>query len=174
MLALQHIHNRGVVHRDVKPANILVDATGHLKLTDFDLAHTDMRTTPKDAGNRCGTLSYMSPEVVCRRAHNACVDWWALGCILHEIFVGWRPFEFRGDSDDDLLRRVVHEKLRDFGDFTDDPQAFDLISRLLEKDPAYRLGANGAAEVKAHPWFDDFDWEALADYTMLGMAEYFA
>ena len=162
VLAVDYLHSRRVVHRDLKPENILVDDAGHLKLTDFDLAHTDMAYAPKAKGKSSGTLAYMSPEVLCGRAHNCAVDWWALGCILHEMFTGRTPFMVPGESDKQIRARIKHDAVVHDGDFARTPHAFDLVAKLLQKDPASRLGCIGAEQIKAHAWFGGFDWQALA------------
>ena len=155
-----------MVHRDLKPENILIDDGGHLKLADFDLAHTDMAYEPKVEGDTCGTPAYMSPEVLAR---NRLVDWWSLGCILHELFTGRTPFAVPGESEAQMTQRIKHESIVDDGIFARAPEAFDLVRGLLHKDPASRLGCGGAAQIKAHPWFIGFDWNALAHGAMEGL-----
>ena len=172
VLQLEHIHSRRVVHRDLKPANILIDEAEHLKLADFDLAHTDMSYFPVGAGQRGGTRQYMTPEVHLGWEHNCTVDWWALGCIVYEMFVGRTPFDFPGESRERLMERVRHDRVRDYGHFECAPTAFDLVTELLARSPTARLGRAGANEVKCHPWFKDFDWAALESGAMEGLPSF--
>ena len=93
-LALHHIHEAGWAYRDLKPDNLLLSHTGHLQVADFGLA------TPIDADGtfsdrKCGTVQYLAPEIVCGKkgeAKGIAVDWWAYGCVVYELLVGYPPF----------------------------------------------------------------------------------
>uniref|UniRef100_A0A671RWP9 non-specific serine/threonine protein kinase n=1 Tax=Sinocyclocheilus anshuiensis TaxID=1608454 RepID=A0A671RWP9_9TELE len=82
-LALDHLHNLGIVYRDLKPENILLDEAGHIKLTDFGLSKESV-DQDKKAYSFCGTVEYMSPEVVNRRGHTQSADWWSLGVLMYQ------------------------------------------------------------------------------------------
>jgi len=88
--AMEYLHQRDIIFRDVKPENILVDAKGHLKLTDFGYAKQLQQ------GQRtfsiCGTPGYIAPEILCGTGHNEMVDWWALGIFIFEMLDGNGPF----------------------------------------------------------------------------------
>ncbi|KAJ1505870.1 hypothetical protein HMI55_001414 [Coelomomyces lativittatus] len=133
--ALDYLHKNKVIHRDMKPENLLLDHLGRVKLSDFgwsvinDLSRR--RTT------LCGTLDYLSPEVVEGTAHNEKVDLWSLGILLYEFLVGKPPFEEPGQEE--TYRRIVKGDLQ-FPDHLHVPDsAKDLISKLLQKQPQNRL-----------------------------------
>jgi serine/threonine protein kinase len=81
IIALEYVHNQGVVHRDIKPENIVLDSNGYLRLTDFGVARI---WTPDNGNETSGTPGYMAPEVMLRQAHGVAVDYYALGVICYE------------------------------------------------------------------------------------------
>ena len=90
IIAVGYLHEKGVVHRDLKLENILLNSDGFIKLIDFGLAKT---ITGKDlAKSKCGTPMYMAPELFDKTGHNKDVDWWALGVLMYEMLVGKTPF----------------------------------------------------------------------------------
>jgi serum/glucocorticoid-regulated kinase 2 len=144
LCALECLHGFGVIYRDLKPANILLDYQGHIVLCDFGLCRLEM----KDEG-RIDTPGG-APELLLGKEYNETVDWWTLGALLYEMLTGRPPFN--GD---------VHESLHFPADDAVPPAAKDILTKLLNKDPAERLGASGAAEIKSHPFFHEIDWEKL-------------
>jgi serine/threonine protein kinase len=82
VLALAHVHALGVVYRDLKPENVLLDARGHVRLTDFGLSKEGVTLHAKGAHSFCGTPEYLAPEILARRGHGRAVDWWSLGALL--------------------------------------------------------------------------------------------
>jgi serine/threonine-protein kinase len=89
--ALQHIHSKGIVHRDFCPRNILVNAEGLVKVFDFGLS-VDLEMVKTMRGNRTGTLAYMAPELIKRQFTDQRCDIYALGVTMYEMFAGQRPF----------------------------------------------------------------------------------
>jgi len=106
--ALGHAHGQGIVHRDVKPANVLVDASGRTRLTDFGIALAADQQRLTRQGNWTGTLLYMAPEQLSgERSIGPATDVYALGAVLFEMLAGRKPFE--ADSTEGLVHRVLGE-----------------------------------------------------------------
>jgi len=157
VLALEELHKHGVVYRDLKPENVLIDSSGYAKLTDFGLSKENI-TDNASARTFCGTPEYLAPEVVQKKGHGRAVDWWSLGCIIFEMLTGLPPFYVENKCE--VYRKVVCEDAKYPEDLT--PTTLHLLRSLLKKDPYQRLGSEGGAEeVKAHIWFCDINWEAL-------------
>lgn len=85
VLALEYIHSNAIIHRDVKPENILFDTNGYVKLTDFGIART---FSPNNQSDTSGTPGYMAPEVIKGQQHGFTADYFAVGVILHELMFG--------------------------------------------------------------------------------------
>ncbi|CAL4890849.1 unnamed protein product [Urochloa decumbens] len=191
VLALEYLHSMNVIHRDLKPDNLLIGRDGHIKLTDFglskvglinstdDLSGPDVSSVlvgdhqPADAEQRAqqrqqrqkqtavGTPDYLAPEILLGMAHGPTADWWSVGIILFELLVGIPPFNAEHPQiifDNIMNREIpwphVPEELSS--------EAYDLIDKLLMENPVQRLGATGAGEVKAHPFFKGINWDMLA------------
>ncbi|KFD50184.1 hypothetical protein M513_08929 [Trichuris suis] len=176
VLAVEYLHSYGIVHRDLKPDNLLITATGHVKLTDFGLSKVGLmnRTTVVCEGyvdvtemkqfqdrQICGTPEYIAPEVILRQGYGKPVDWWAVGVILFEFIVGTVPFF--GETPEELFANVISSEIV----FPEEPycpptDAVDLIRSLLQVNPLDRLGTvSGAMEVKMHSFFSSVDWNTL-------------
>jgi len=98
VLALQHLHDKGVVYRDLKPENIMLDHEGHVKLSDFGLAKLKSSSF-KQINTFCGTPEYLAPEIILEKGYTKSVDWWALGCVLYEMLAGKHPFRRKNRAD---------------------------------------------------------------------------
>lgn len=90
IIALEQIHNLGIIYRDLKPENVLVDEKGHIKLADFGLSKKDLSGTMLTY-SVCGTPEYVAPEILTKKGHNKNIDWWSLGIILFEMYKGSTP-----------------------------------------------------------------------------------
>ncbi|KAF1331478.1 Agc protein kinase, partial [Globisporangium splendens] len=156
-LALEHLHDLGVVYRDLKPENILFDQVGHVLLADFGLAKEGITDGAEGTNSMCGTPEYLPPEILDRVGHGTAVDWWALGMVLYEMLTGLPPWYTRNRQK--LFDRVRNAPLT----FPDEvgPAARSLISGLLTRDPNERLGSRSADDVKNHEFFNDINWDDL-------------
>lgn len=153
VLAIEHLHDHGVIYRDLKPENVLIDSDGYLKITDFGLSN--FFNNLEDMKGICGTPEYLAPEVIENKGYGKSVDWWALGSIVYEMLVGFPPFYNQNKVQ--LFNSIKHEEPAYPKLISDKTKRF--LKDLLKKDPKNRLGAiNGAIEIKNHPWFSGINW----------------
>ncbi|CAO2623243.1 Ribosomal protein S6 kinase alpha-6 [Lemmus lemmus] len=157
-LALDHLHQLGIVYRDLKPENILLDEIGHIKLTDFGLSKESV-DQEKKAYSFCGTVEYMAPEVVNRRGHSQSADWWSYGVLMFEMLTGTLPFQ--GKDRNETMNMILKAKLG-MPQFLS-AEAQSLLRMLFKRNPANRLGirSEGVEEVKRHAFFASIDWNKL-------------
>ncbi|XP_019865582.2 ribosomal protein S6 kinase beta-2 isoform X2 [Aethina tumida] len=155
-LALEHLHQQGIIYRDLKPENILLDGQGHIKLTDFGLCKEHIREGIL-THTFCGTIEYMAPEILTRHGHGKEVDWWSLGALLYDMLTGAPPFT--ADNRKKTIEKILKGKLILPPYLTSD--ARDLIRKLLKRQVTARLGAapDDAKAVKSHNFFKLINWE---------------
>ncbi|OLN88630.1 Serine/threonine-protein kinase psk1 [Colletotrichum chlorophyti] len=162
LLAISHLHSTlGVVYRDLKPENCLLDAEGHLLLTDFGLSKVAVDSTEDHCNSMLGTVEYMAPEVILGEKYGKAVDWWSFGALGYDLMTGNPPF--RGGNHAKIQQNIVKQKL--VMPYYLSPDAKDLLTRLLKKDPKKRLGANMPKDLqvmKGHRFFKKIDWKKLA------------
>jgi len=182
--ALEYLHLMGFIYRDLKPENILLHHSGHIMLSDFDLAkhsgviggrpatihQSELNGLPLVDTKSCtanfrtnsfvGTEEYIAPEVIRNSGHTSAVDWWTLGILIYEMIYATTPFKGRERTDtfNNIIGNPVHFKELP----KTSPAGRDVVSRLLDKEENSRLGSKtGASEVKQHKWFNKINWGLL-------------
>lgn len=156
--ALKYIHGQGIVHRDVKPDNVLLDCEGHVHLADFNVA-SDI-PPHKPLTSKSGTLAYLAPEVYAGKGYLSEVDWWSLGVLFYECIYNKRPFEA---GHPDILAQAILKAEPAFP-VTSPPVSMPClhaISSLLEKDKKQRIGAASFGSFTDNPFFREIDFDAL-------------
>ncbi|XP_044866372.1 rho-associated protein kinase 2 [Mauremys mutica] len=168
VLALDAIHSMGLIHRDVKPDNMLLDKHGHLKLADFGTCMKMDETGMVRCDTAVGTPDYISPEVLKSQGGDGCYgrecDWWSVGVFLFEMLVGDTPFY--ADSLVGTYSKIMdHKNSLSFPDDVEiSKHAKNLICDFLT-DREVRLGRSGVEEIKQHPFFksDQWNWDNIRE-----------
>ncbi|CAN6486430.1 unnamed protein product [Victoria cruziana] len=191
VLALEYLHSINVIHRDLKPDNLLIAHDGHIKLTDFGLSKVGLINSTDDLSgptvygatlfrkgesnssdqsfkseerqrrSAVGTPDYLAPEILLGTGHGTTADWWSVGVILFEMIVGVPPFN--AEQPETIFYNILNRQIP-WPRIPEEMsyEAYDLINKLLIENPVQRLGATGAGEVKNHLFFRDINWETLA------------
>nr|AML78202.1 putative LOV domain-containing protein [Anisacanthus quadrifidus] len=189
IVALEYLHCQGIIYRDLKPENVLLQSNGHIALTDFDLScltsckpqllipeinekkksQKSLKglqapifvAEPMRASNSfVGTEEYIAPEIITGAGHTSAVDWWALGILLYEMLYGYTPF--RGKTRQKTFANILHKELKFPKSKEVSLHGKQLMYRLLHRDPKSRLGSReGANEVKQHPFFRGINWALI-------------
>ena len=151
IIALEFIHAKNVIYRDLKPENVLIDIDGHIKISDFGLAKQlehkyDMSTT------FWGSPEYLAPEMIVGNKHNRTVDFYTLGWLMYELLIGIPPFYC--ESRQDMMKEIVVGTLYFPSEISD--EAKELIRWLLNRDPFKR--PLEISEIKNHKFFEDIHW----------------
>uniref|UniRef100_A0A4W4G6C4 Protein kinase C n=1 Tax=Electrophorus electricus TaxID=8005 RepID=A0A4W4G6C4_ELEEL len=151
---LQFLHSKGIVYRDLKLDNILLDIDGHIKIADFGMCKENMFGEARTS-TFCGTPDYIAPEILLGQKYGTSVDWWSFGVLLYEMLIGKSPFH--GHDEEELFQSIR----------TDDPcyprwlarDSRDILVKLFVREPERRLGVKG--NIRQHNFFRDTDWSAL-------------
>lgn len=160
ILGLEHMHSRSIVYRDLKPANILLDEHGHVRISDLGLACDFSKKKPHAS---VGTHGYMAPEVLAKGvAYDSSADWFSFGCMLYKLLKGHSPFRQHKTKDKHEIDKMTMTMLIELPENMD-KEVRNLLEQLLYRDVDKRLGCmgRGAAEIKEHPFFKDVDWKQV-------------
>ncbi|CAF1682256.1 unnamed protein product [Rotaria magnacalcarata] len=167
-LALMFLHRHGVIYRDLKLDNILLDAEGHCKIAEYSISFHNFGMCKegifdgKLTSTFCGTPDYIAPEILQELDYSFSVDWWALGVLMYEMMAGQPPFE--ADDEDSLFESILRDEV--LYPVWLSKEAVHILKSFMTKNPVKRLGcvaAQGGEEaIKRHAFFaGKLDWEAL-------------
>ena len=159
LLAIDYLHERKVIYRDIKPENVMVIESGYLKLIDFGTAKEIIDRT----NTIIGTPHYMAPEVILGEGYSFQIDIWSIAICMFEFICGKVPFGEDEDDTMDVYYAIVNENLI-FPSFVHDNDFKLLIQKMLTKNPISRMSK--LSQIKNHIWFSNFNWDDLMTLNM--------
>ncbi|XP_031218917.1 protein kinase C delta type isoform X5 [Mastomys coucha] len=151
---LQFLHSKGIIYRDLKLDNVMLDKDGHIKIADFGMCKENIFGEGR-ASTFCGTPDYIAPEILQGLKYSFSVDWWSFGVLLYEMLIGQSPFH--GDDEDELFESIRVDTPHYPRWITKESK--DIMEKLFERDPVKRLGVTG--NIRTHPFFKTINWSLL-------------
>jgi len=152
---VEYLHKSGVIYRDLKPENLLLNSKGHIVITDFGLSKEGLHGKDSKTTTFCGTPEYLAPEIIQGKDYTKAIDWWSVGTLIYEMLTGLPPFY--SDDEENMYRKIMTSEIIFPSTLSADVR--DLISKFLIRDPEKRL--QNSDEIRSHPFFKNIDWVKL-------------
>ncbi len=165
ILSLKYLHQNNILHRDMKPENLVFDEKGYLNLTDFGISKKIKKN--KQIKDRSGTPGYLSPEMILKNNQTFVCDYFPVGIIIYELIFLKRPFNGRNKQEisDNILHKNINLKKKNlpnlFINSSSANELVDFINKLLKRKANERLGSKGINEIMQHPWLKGINWDIM-------------